>query len=286
MKKNPYAHKTEHLTKEMLEKDYAELKSVRKVAAKHNLHHKTMSHILTKFGIYFRPKITCTKNENIFLEETEASFYLAGFIAADGNIYRRKNNHNLQISLCKNDLSHLMKLQKILNSNSRIIIRENSSNMNGRIIKSTMAQFAVCSKQIYNDLQNLFCITPNKSLTLKFPKYLSTHPMIHHFIRGYFDGDGSWTIRNPNIKNKQSKINIGFDIVGTKHFIKNVNSILHKHINLPNNKISKNNNIYRLRYSGNRLSSLVGDWLYKDSTVYLERKYDRYIMAKILNKGK
>ena len=32
--------------------------------------------------------------------------------------------------------------------------------------------------------------TPRKSLTLEFPKFIPKH-LMSHFIRGYFDGDGS-----------------------------------------------------------------------------------------------
>lgn len=275
--------KTQNLNKEILEQDYKKLKSIRKVAIKYNLHHKSMSNLFTKLGIIFNPKITRTKNENIFSEKTEKAFYLAGFIAADGNIHHSKNNYHLHIRLGLSDEIHLLLLQKLLNSNSKIReVKNHKSIIADQIIISTTKGFTVCSKQIYEDLMKNFCIIPNKSLTLKFPKHLSKHPLIHHFIRGYFDGDGSWTIRNPNSKNKQSKINIGFDIIGTKHFVKNVNYILHSQLKLPSNKIEKKGNIYRLRYSGNRLSSLIGDWLYRDATIYLDRKYQRYLSAKIL----
>lgn len=281
-RKNQYAYKTEHLTKEILESDYSELKSVRKLAAKHNVHHKTMSQLLNKFNINFNPKLTRTKNENIFSEETETSFYLAGFIAADGNISNFKKNYHLHIGLSENDEEHLINIQKLFNSNSNIRTYKNNSYINKRNIKSTIKAFTICSKQIFNDLIKNFNITPNKSLTLKFPKHLINHSMIHHFIRGYFDGDGSWTIRNPNQINKQSKINIGFDITGTENFINNIQNILNANIALPPNKISMNKNIYRLRYSGNKLSSLIGDWMYNNATIYLNRKYERYKLAKSL----
>jgi len=276
-----YEYKTGHLTKEVLKEDYQTLKSIRKIAIKYNVHHSTISALLQKFQIDYKPR-TRTKNNNIFSEENETSFYLAGFIAADGNVCHHKSNYDLCIGLSAKDEKHLIKLHDLLESNSSIRTYENNSYINGKNIKSTIKAFTVCSKQIYEDLNNNFLITPNKSLTLKFPEHLSNHPMIHHFIRGYFDGDGSWIIRNPTIKNKQSKINICFSIMGTNHFVISLNNILHSHLNLPNNTISQTKNVFRLRYSGNRLSSVIGDWIYKDATIFLERKYDRYLMAKSL----
>ena len=274
--------KTEHLNKEILEQDYAELGSIRKVAARHNLHHKNMSILFKKLDVSFSPKLIRTKHENIFSEETESAFYLAGFIAADGNIHHSGTNYHLHIGLRKKDKEHLIKIQKLLGSNSNIREYVNDSIIDDKSVKSTINAFTICSKHIYHDLINNFGITPNKSLTLKFPKHLINHSMINHFIRGYFDGDGSWTIRNPNKKNKQSKINIGFDILGTKNFVKNINIILHDRLDLPCNKLEKKKRIYRLRYSGNQLSSLIGDWMYQNATVYLDRKYQRYLLAKSL----
>lgn len=268
------------LTKEQLKQDYAELKSVRKLAAKHNVHHKTMSQWLKNFNIKFEPKLTRTKKNNIFSEETEDSFYLAGFIAADGNILHRQNNYHLSIGLGLEDESHLLLIRSLLGSNATVRIDDSSSVINGKSFTSTIKRFTVCSKQIYNDLINNFCVTENKSLTLKFPKHLENHKLLHHFIRGYFDGDGSFSVRNPTIINKQSKINICFDLLGTQDFLLNTKNILNKNLELPPNNIGKHNSVYRLRYSGNRLSSVIGNWLYKDATIYLQRKYDKYLMAK------
>lgn len=281
-RKNRYAYKTEHLTKEILQKDYDELKSVRKVANKHNVHHKTMSVLLTKLKITFAPKLIRTKNENVFSQENEISFYLAGFIAADGNIHHKDNNYHLRIGLAESDEKHLIKLKTLLESDASIRTYENDSIIDGHRFKSTIKAFTICSKIIFQDLIKNFNITPNKSLTLKFPTKLSNHPMIHHFIRGYFDGDGCWSIRNPNKKNKQKKINIIFELLGTNHFIKNVNDILHSSLELPTNKIIKKKKIYSIRYSGNRLSVLIGNWLYQNATIFLERKHDKYLLAKKL----
>jgi IS30 family transposase len=277
-----YEHKTGHLTKELLQTEYNSLKSIRKIAKKYNVHHGTISTLLRKHNIVYIPK-TREKDETFFSQENEASFYLAGFIAADGNIHHSNKNYNLHIRLSIHDENHVVKLHNLLKSNSKIQTQLNhESYINSQKIISSTKGFTICSKQIYDDLIKKFNITENKSLTLKFPEHLKNHKLIPHFIRGYFDGDGSWTIRNPNEINKQSKINIGFEILGTENFISNIQDILIRDLKLKTNKIEQKENIYRLRYSGNRLSSLIGDWMYKDATIYLNRKYERYQLAKSL----
>jgi len=50
-------------------------------------------------------------------------------------------------------------------------------------------ELRITSKEISNDLTNLGC-TPAKSTTLSFPTGVPEN-LMSHFIRGYFDGDGS-----------------------------------------------------------------------------------------------
>lgn len=276
MRKNPYAYKTEHITKEELILSYNNLQSLNKVAKLYGVHSATISGLMKKFNIPYLPKLTRTKKEDIFSEENETSFYLAGFIAADGTILHRQRNYHLAIYLGNKDIDHLKKIQNLLQSDSKIIKRINKSVINGKEVNSIINGFTVCSKQIYNDLTNNFCISENKSLSLNFPEHLINNPLINHFIRGYFDGDGSFSIRNPNIKNKQKNINMCFELLGTKQFLSKVQEVLVQNISLKENEIEIKDNIFRLRYSGNNNSKLIGDWLYKDASIFLDRKYNRY----------
>lgn len=50
------------------------------------------------------------------------------------------------------------------------------------------------SDNMFVDLCKHGCV-PNKSLILTFPRTIPDN-LIHHFIRGYFDGDGSVFILN------------------------------------------------------------------------------------------
>ena len=70
------------------------------------------------------------------------------------------------------------------------------------------------SQKTVNDLKRLGCIE-NKSLVLTFPTYDQVpEELIYHFIRGYFDGDGSVSINSKNYKYAH------ISIVGTENFIK------------------------------------------------------------------
>lgn len=289
MRKNRYAYKSEGITKEILEEEYKNLKSLNKIGKKYQVHCDTVISWFKKFNIQY-DNLKRTKNETIFDEDNETSFYLAGFIAADGSLSKNgKRGLQLSIALSTEDREHLIKLYNLLGCNGKITTKKNhTSSIDGRkIYSNSMDRFQVCSMYLCNKLQERFNITFNKSLTYEFPEILKNHSLVHHFIRGYFDGDGTFALRNPNIINKQSKINITFGLPGTQNFVENVQKILTDNIdNLNKNKIYKINNLYNIMYCGNRQVSLIGDWLYKDATIYLGRKYQRYLLAKsILNEN-
>lgn len=44
-----------------------------------------------------------------------------------------------------------------------------------------------------------------------------------------------------------------------------------------------NNGFSHSVWSGNRKVEKILDWMYKDSTIYLDRKYKKYLQLKLLN---
>ena len=73
------------------------------------------------------------------------------------------------------------------------------------------------SQKTVDDLKKLGCVE-NKSLILTFPsKEQVPEEFIYHFIRGYFDGDGSICK-----KEKSNCTNYSINIVGTESFIKSL----------------------------------------------------------------
>lgn len=117
----------------------------------------------------------------------------------------------------------------------------------------------------------------NKSLILKFPnnKQVPEH-LLKHFIRGSVDGDGH--IRRAG-KNENS-IAYNFQLLGTYEFLDSVldffikNKIItnKKNIIKKDKRREKVNNFY-ITFHGNNARSIIC-YLYKDSKIYLNRKYE------------
>lgn len=215
-------------------------------------------------------------NHNIFQKETEESFYLAGFIAADGCIRISKTNkdrnyvnHRLQISLSKKDKNHLILIRDLLGSNHPVhdyLIENSKKNCNWNDVWES--KLLITSKQIVKDLKK-FNIVPRKSLVYSFPKWLQNHPLCNHFMRGYFDGDGSFFINS-----ELSYDRLCFSLRGTEKFLKVYRGILEKHCNFQcQNNIDYFDKTPQLRFKGENSIS-ARNFLYKDATIYLVRKYN------------
>lgn len=190
-------------------------------------------------------------NESIFEQiDTEEKAYWLGFLYADGYVSKT----GIELALKQSDYNHLVKFKKFLECDYDI-----------KYHKSTNS-YRICihSKKIVNDLTNLGCMQA-KSLILQFPteKQVPTH-LIHHFMRGYFDGDGSICRTN-------------FSVLGTKEFLIEYESYILNYLQRNNpNKMLKKENINIIQYGGRIQVLKIFQFLYENATIYLERKYDKF----------
>jgi hypothetical protein len=262
------------LTKQQLEQDYLELKSITKIAQKYAVSNVAIKSRLVKYGISFISKNQHNEcNHNIFSEDSELSFYLAGFLAADGCIRISKTNsknsyvnHRVVIGLSIKDESYLKKIQKLLGSNHKLNHYVHKlSKYNDKWEDSESVKLSITSKQMVNDLQR-FNIGPRKSLTYKFPEWIINHPLVHHFMRGYFDGDGSFYLNSD-----LSYDRLCCSIRGTPDFLKVFRSVLETQ-DINGGSLRKNEKVPQLSYKG-KLAVWVRDFLYEEATIYMDRKW-------------
>lgn len=128
---------------------------------------------------------------------------------------------------------------------------------------------------------NLGCV-PNKSLILKFPtKEQVPNELIHHFVRGYFDGDGCFYLKN---------IFFNIEIVGNNNFLK-ILSLKLKEKNIENTiySFSKNKNVKRIIINKKESKLNFINYIYSNSNIYLNRKHNiiaPYISNNISGGGK
>lgn len=210
-------------------------------------------------------KYSC--NEKYFEKiDTEDKAYWLGFIYADGCV--RNDKSVLAIVLSKKDNELLETFNKCIDSNYQIknINRGNFDYIDLRIN----------SRKLCKDLIDKGCY-PQKTFILKFPtqEQVPSH-LINHFIRGYFDGDGCIYANLCKVNNRPSLfMRTEINFLGTKELLE---GILH-YIPSSNAKISKKktDNIYALRIYNKKEIILVMDYIYENATIFLHRKYEKYI---------
>ena len=259
------------LTKEVLESTYSELRTITAMAKRFNTTKRTIVNYMDSFGLKHEVKAKYRSNESLFSTDTEISFYLAGFIAADGCIITKGNSKLLSFGLAQKDKEHLEKIRAALEAENPIkdsLVKNKRNNPNWNdTIKS---ELKIYSSKIYSDLGR-FNITERKTFTLTFPEWISEHPLRHHFIRGYIDGDGCFS---SSIGEDRGVRQVNFSVRGTSGFLTSLRAIFEADLNLDKRikDIRINSGIGVLSYGGNRLCKKLAEYLYKDATIYLERK--------------
>lgn len=203
--------------------------------------------------------------------DNERKAYWLGFFYADGNVSIGKRGHTVTLSLNPTDKKHIQTFQKNIETNTPIYYAKASNTSNIRI----------CNKKIAYDLNNLGCI-PRKSLILKFPTPKQVpNNLIHHFIRGYFDGDGCIH----KIKTEKNIFHIS--IMSSTQFCKGLRNFLIKKLNIRINIRNPKN--YKPETSVITIYSREGcykmkKFLYRNATVFLNRKYKIFKKVKKFKK--
>lgn len=258
----PEDYKPIYKNKEMLEKLISEYGTIAEVARHLNVKLPTIAQWCTYY------KITAEKRRNLVLNEeyfkkidTEHKAYWLGYLMADGSM--NKECTKLTLNLSKNDECMLEILKKDLNSSSTIKYSTNNGFDYARLMIGSQK---MCKDLIYHG------IVPKKSGKEILPDTIPKK-LIRHFIRGFMDGDGSVVIFN----NKSRTLKLDFASMSYNIFYSIHEFLISENIINCDIKIDKENNsrCKHLNYYCNNALKIL-DYLYKDSEIYLERKYLKY----------
>lgn len=199
--------------------------------------------------------------------------YMLGFIAADGCVSKKPNRPNswsVTIGLNSKDHHILESFNQMISSNRPIQII-NSEN------KNQQSCLHINSTKIAQDLMRLH-IHPRKSWTAEWPEDYPQE-FIHHYVRGFFDGDGSiHLIKHPSQTSKY----IGVNFCGPEKYLLGLKAALETVIGKSYGYMRpikvKGGTYYQLVYSGAATVKKMMDWMYQGSTseTRLKRKYHIY----------
>lgn len=227
-------------------------------------------------------KRTYSENNRIFDRDqhyfdkidTPNKAYTMGLIYADGNNFTKHNA--LTISLQESDKKVLERIKDELKYEGQLR-RRNLSEKNKNYKNQVFLN--INDEYISKRLEELGVVDA-KSLILTFPEWLDK-TLYSHFIRGYFDGDGSVSVLNSrfNPNNLICRINIA----GTLEFCTSVRNILNS-LNIKtyiyHPKQCGESNTYVLCATSNEGSYNFLTWIYNEADIKIERKYQKYLTYK------
>jgi hypothetical protein len=202
---------------------------------------------------------------NDFFETWSAELaWFLGLMYADGNIQNTRH----RALLSSKDIDLLEQVRDLIGSNFPIELT------------GTNPQLYLYSIDLVECLER-YGLTPAKSLTKKFPDM--PPQFLHHFVRGYWDGNGFITFGNRTVT-------IGVELA-SKDFIDELGNVLrnllqsdiylverseHKPQLYNGTWIIQKHPIYAIRICGARARTVL-NWMYQDSTpqTRLARKFEK-----------
>lgn len=206
--------------------------------------------------------------------DTPEKAYWLGFLWADGNISRttaRASGPNrLRLAQKWDELNHIKRFRAAISSTNPITPVYHADN------GCTVAQLDINCRPLCQSLETYGFDIKSKRIHIPDIK----PELIHHFIRGYFDGDGCLSIydqkRKQWITHRQE-----LSMTGNAEFLTEIQAVLTDKANMTSTTKLKtykqSPNTASLRYGKKSDIICFHDYIYRDATVYLNSKYQKFV---------
>ncbi len=215
----------------------------------------------------------CDRNYFRMIDSEEKAYWL-GFIYGDGYITHPTGNSidslRFGMSIMNDDINHLEKFKKAIHSDAPI---HTYSVSEGYKIGTKYCRIIIGDDEFTRNLV-LHGVVEQKSNIMN-PPIGVPEELERHFIRGFMDANGSIKITT------EPRISFGISFTSTRsvltwimnHLIKN-NILSHEY---DFRKRKENHIVEAFEFGGNYLVKKYLDYIYDGASVWLDRKYDRYI---------
>lgn len=260
---------TEELKQEIIEFYKSRPMAMKAVCEKFNLSSPTVGKILKDIPKYSKASIFNPELDEKFFSviDTEEKAYFLGLLISDGNVFQDGTGRqsSISITLDSKDEYMLKKFRDVLRASTSIA-------HDGR----GCSQVAIRSDKMAQDLFQ-YGVVPRKSKLTYLPTNISKD-MYPHLIRGIFDGDGSI---QAHVHGARFLHSISF--CGTHKLMQGIVDYLKENLELTGalsvyDYQHKDLSDFKLQ----RIQDIhtFGEWMYKDATVFLERKRRAYLEFK------
>jgi len=237
---------------------------------------QTLYPILIKAGLYQKKDKNDLRrfkvNDSYFdVIDNEHKAYWLGLLLADGFLSNSGHaTESFGISLSIKDKYILEEFVKDLESTYTVKEYIGKSKFENSCTDFAYAKLLIKSKQIFNKLIE-YGFTIKKSYDGIVPEEHIPDNLKIHFIRGYFDGNGGLSIGSGSHL-------YTLDFTGTKEIITWILKYFGKeNLKLQERHPDRDNNNVSIKISGDKQIYSIMNQIYKDATIYLNRKYERYL---------
>jgi intein/homing endonuclease len=216
--------------------------------------------------------------------DSEQKAYYLGFISADGNV----SGNSLAIQIQMRDKHILESFVSDIKFTGPIADRSKKNRDGGT---TTYATLVITGQQLVNDLAKWGVVPQKTGKLYRIPDI--REDLVRHYLRGYYDGDGSIKKliqkgSNPLSKKTQIVLVSACEefLIRVRDYYKTIGVESEPKLDRSKDKITKQvQDVWTLSYGGychipDNAIQKIADHLYKDSKVHLERKYQRYLEVK------
>lgn len=247
-------------------KEYLTGKSLQYLNKKYHIHKEKLKQILKAHNIKPRSlneqlQYTNRKyfvNKDYFNTNSSDVWYIAGFIAADGNIAKYSNSLDIQLSQKDAGLLNIIAEKLSFTGKVKLFTTQHGDEH---------CRLTITDKDLIDSLLR-FNITRNKTFTYSIPSIPSEY--VGDFLRGYFDGDG-W------VQKDGQQISI---VSASKQFSIDLQTILLRYgiayTEYVDNR--KQHTLYDIRILRQTSIRAFYELIYNniENKLYLTRKYERF----------
>lgn len=269
-----------HLTmdqKQQLITEYITGAKIKGLAKKFCVSHWSVWRFLKSSGVNIRPDNHQSNRRYNFdthvfdVIDTQDKAYWLGFLYADGCNY--ESRYTVMLSLAEEDAEHVRRFALFLKIDRPIRM------VNQRGFGSQRQAGINATDMWFSQRLHQLGMIANKSHVLRFPTsdQVPTH-LLRHFVRGYFDGDGS--ITKTISHSPSNRPSYGISVTSTDQFCATLVDMIRDELSIDCCTTirfpERNNSTRQIGFNGNLQVASFLDWLYKDATQFLVRKHKRY----------
>lgn len=238
--------------------DYSNDMRIPELTRKYHLDLSTIKKVFLEYDVQESRRKTKLNDDYFNVIDSEEKAYWLGFLMADG--YNNEKEGKIEISLKSTDRYLLELFNKHIESDYKISKK--------KIGKHEAVRLTIRSQKMSKDLSRHGCVQA-KSLILQFPKV--PLELEHHFLRGYFDGDGSVSVN-------ESKRMYKFHLIGTEDFLTKARQVM----GMQEVKMYQKGSAFDLAYGGKGNLVKLYNYLYQDAANFLQRKHDVFVRCQSL----